>query len=420
VPDGTVDRVWVYFENICQDPNTIQGWSQGVGVASYTYQLGDPDPVDVPIRATVRAAHLFFLGSEPLRLWGTGAVWGNDGYVYIHRCASNGSGCQAGRVPGSQVASRSAYRFWDGDSWEVTAPTVPTVSMPPDHYSPLGAHHVLWLPAMGVFGMASAAGGAGSWAVGLQVARRPEGPWSDPAIIPMTGCDEGIRCYHGALHGQGSGIDHVAVTIYDAVHPYADGRLGGMTRWVQARVDVDPPPPGVCRSGFRDVWSAHRFCREVAWVHGAGITGGYPDATFRPATTVTRQAAVSMLWRSAGSPAGPFPDPGFGDVGGDHPFRTAIAWAVAEGIVTGHPDGTFRPGDPVTRQAMAAFLWRSEGAPPAGSVTFSDVPADNPFRPAIAWMATSGLTTGYADGGFHPGEHVSRQASAAFLYRLAT
>lgn len=420
VPDGGIDRVWVWYENICQDPLTLQGWSMSVGVAGWAHTLGNQRPLDQPIQATVLDADLFPMGAEPFRLWGTGAVYDADGFVYLYRCASNGSGCQIARVPASQGHLADLYRYYDGDSWELTPPAGGTVALPPGHFSPLGAHHVLWLPAMGVFAMASAAGGAGASAVALSVAARPEGPWSDPAIIPMSGCMEGIRCYHGALHGQGSGIDHVAVTIFDAAHTYPNGRVGGMTRWAQVRVDLEPPPPGVCRSGFRDVWSAHRFCPEIRWAHLTGVAGGYPDYSFRPAATVTRQAAIALLWRVAGSPAGPFPDPGFADVGADHPFRTAIAWSVQAGVATGYPDGRFHPGAPVTRQAMAAFLWRSEGRPDAPPPSFPDVSATHPFEEPIGWMVSTGLTGGYDDGTFRPGAPVSRQAAVAFLHRLAT
>ena len=172
---------------------------------------------------------------------------GRDGYVYLHRCATGGAGCQAARVPTELVPGRAYYQFWDGDSWEATEPTGPTMDMGPG-LTPLGSHHVLWLPDMGVYGMAHAAGGAGSTAVAFQVAARPEGPWSESVILHVSGCGEGFGCYTAALHGQGSGIDHVAVSIYDSYQRWPDGRLTGATRLVQAGVDIDPPPPGVCRS----------------------------------------------------------------------------------------------------------------------------------------------------------------------------
>ena len=49
-------------------------------------------------------------------------------------------------------------------------------------------------------------------------------------------------------------------------------------------------------------------------------------------------------------------DTGFLDVGPAHLFCPAIAWAADAGLVSGWPDGTYRPANDVTRQAMAAFL----------------------------------------------------------------
>ena len=419
VPAGAIDRVWVYFENICQDPVTLGGWSASVGVAEMWYLVGDPDPVDVPLQATVRDPDLFPMGAEPFRLWGTGAVWGRDGYVYVHRCATGGAGCQAARVPTELVPGDTAYRFWDGDSWEVDPPTGPTMDMGPG-LTPFGSHHVLWLPEMGVYAMAHAAGGAGSTAVVVQVAARPEGPWSAGVIIPVTGCGQGFKCYTAAIHGQGSGIDHVAVSIYDSSEIRADGLDKGATRLVRARVDVDPPPPGVCRSSFRDVWSDHPFCTDIAWARLAGVVDGRGDRSFGPGGAVSRQAAVAMAWRAAGEPTGPFPDPGFADVGPTHPFATPLAWAASAGIVTGYADGRFGPTDAVTRQSLAAVLWRWQGQPAAAPAGFTDVGPGHPFHPPVSWLAGVGITTGYPDGSFRPTAVVSRQGAAAFLHRLLT
>ena len=111
---------------------------------------------------------------------------------------------------------------------------------------------------------------------------------------------------------------------------------------------------------FTDVSTDHPFHEEIAWVAASGIASGYTDGTFRPTRDVSRMAVTAFLHRTAGEPAGPHPDPGYDDVGDDHPFRDEIAWATDAGIVTGYADGTFRPGAAVTRQATAAFLYRLE------------------------------------------------------------
>jgi hypothetical protein len=75
----------------------------------------------------------------------------------------------------------------------------------------------------------------------------------------------------------------------------------------------------------------------------------------------------------------------------------------------------------LTRQANAAFLYRLAGEPEftPSSPTFTDVPIGSAFYREIEWMYAEGLTTGFPDNTFRPAEKVSRQGMASFLYRLA-
>jgi S-layer homology domain len=115
------------------------------------------------------------------------------------------------------------------------------------------------------------------------------------------------------------------------------------------------------------------------------------------------------------SPAAPFTDVHEGDV-----FFTEIDWLRLRGITDGFPDGTYRPTQPMNRDAVAAFFYRQHAGPsyvaPAVS-PFSDVSTDNQFYTEIAWFASTGLTTGYPDGTFHPTEPVQRDAMAAYIFR---
>ena len=190
---------------------------------------------------------------------------------------------------------------------------------------------------------------------------------------------------------------------------------------VQGRELVADATPVAWPATFVDVPPSHPFRPQVHWLVDAGVTTGYEDGTFRPEAPVSRQAMAAFLHRLAGSPA-TTGAPEFADVGASHPFRQPVAWLVDAGITTGYEDGTFRPTAPVTRQAMAAFLYRAAGEPafeaPATS-PFTDLGPGAPFYREVAWLASTGITTGYADGGFHPGSPVSRQAMAAFLQRAA-
>ena len=115
--------------------------------------------------------------------------------------------------------------------------------------------------------------------------------------------------------------------------------------------------------------------------------------------------------------------PTFADVPTDAPYYFEILWMAESGITSGSVDGglrTFRPLDPVTREVMAALLYSAAGSPeftPPATASFSDVQVGAAYWKEIEWMKAEGITNGYPDG-YHPAEAVSRQALAAFLYRL--
>jgi len=206
--------------------------------------------------------------------------------------------------------------------------------------------------------------------------------------------------------------------------------LGG--RWTVQLDDVADTatfrviPP----AGFIDVALAHPFYGDIAWLRHTGISTGWPTSSgqvYRPTQAVTREAMAAFLYRAAGSP--PFTPPAtspFADVTTGHPFYAAISWMADQGISTGTvtPSGAlYKPGDPVARDAMAAFLYRAAGSPaftPPSTSPFVDVATSHPFYTAIAWMAAEGISTGTVTSSgayFKPADAVSREAMAAFLYR---
>lgn len=169
--------------------------------------------------------------------------------------------------------------------------------------------------------------------------------------------------------------------------------------------------------GFSDVPASHPFGAEIEWLETSGATTGFPDDTFRPVVSVTRQAWVAWLWRLAGAPTPIGPNP-FPDVAADHPFVDAITWSAESGLAEGFADGTFRPAADITRQAVIALLWRLAGEPdPPGPPPFFDTPPGHPFADAIAWAYVVDLTDPYDDGTFRPTRALTRQAGAAFLFR---
>ncbi len=175
---------------------------------------------------------------------------------------------------------------------------------------------------------------------------------------------------------------------------------------------------------FVDVDWSDPFVTHVQWMVDEGIATGYGDGTFRNTAPVNRDAMAAFLYRTAhggGRPAG-CSTAAFADVAPGHPFCPEIRWLAETGTTTGWADGTYRGGEPVTREAMAAFLFRfahgGADAPACTTAPFTDVRVANPFCGEIAWLVSTGITTGWPDGTFRPGASIERQAMAAFLFRF--
>ena len=184
---------------------------------------------------------------------------------------------------------------------------------------------------------------------------------------------------------------------------------------------------------FPDVPRGSSFVQEINWLKGSGITTGNDDGTFNPDGSVNRMAMAAFLFRAAGEPVDfQIPTtPTFVDVPTNHRFFREIEWLAQSGVTNGWDCGEvasncavtladtseFRPGTPINRGAIAAFLYRFHGEPEyVGTASFPDATA---FVREISWLAASRITTGYADGTFRPMSPVTRAAMAAFLYRGA-
>lgn len=225
------------------------------------------------------------------------------------------------------------------------------------------------------------------------------------------------------------------------------------TGWLDAVLASNPPTPWPYRPAHtfidlpsdptqqRDLYDAASWADDqdiISGFSGSGCPAG-AGSCYKPATLVSRQAMAAFLHRFSGAPPfAPPPTPRFTDVPTSHPFRAEIEWMAEEGFSTGSSGAAcgsvgspcFKPGDPVSRQAAAAFLYRRAGQPAGPWTTaFSDVPDNHPFRNAIGWMASTKLSTGYSgtacsapEAGpcFQPTAPVTRLAIGIFLHRLAS
>ena len=131
-----------------------------------------------------------------------------------------------------------------------------------------------------------------------------------------------------------------------------------------------------------------------------------------------------MLYRMAGSPE---PGPArFSDVTEGSWYADAVNWAVAADVVTGITADTFQPEDPVTRQQLAAILYRFAQAAGNGSGTSADLSSfrdagriDSYAEAPLAWAVGTGLLTGRSADTLAPRDKATRAELAVILMRLA-
>ncbi|MCZ2257569.1 S8 family peptidase [Sporosarcina sp. G11-34] len=172
----------------------------------------------------------------------------------------------------------------------------------------------------------------------------------------------------------------------------------------------------VTSPNYKDVYSGTRFAEQIAYLAHYKRTEGYPDQTFRPGQKISRAEAVALLGRVAGL-NGEKKATTFGDVGINNFASGYIQSAVEKGYVAGFPDGTFRPNDVVTRAEMSLLLQQVFQFPMDESkiLPFSDMTTSVTSYDAVRALTQKGIFQGYPDGTFRPGEPMTRAMYSAFL-----
>ena len=174
---------------------------------------------------------------------------------------------------------------------------------------------------------------------------------------------------------------------------------------------------------YQDVAQSQWYHEAVDYVLERGLMNGVSDRRFDPGGETTRAMAVTMLYRMAGSPkAGPAR---FSDVKAGSWYCDAVNWAAAAGIASGVTEDTFRPEDPVTREQLAAILYRyaayrnqTEGAKADLSAYADGNQIDSYAREPLSWAAGTGLITGRDGNRLAPRDRATRAETAVILMRL--
>lgn len=175
------------------------------------------------------------------------------------------------------------------------------------------------------------------------------------------------------------------------------------------------------QSRYSDNPEGSLFYASIEWMTNRGITVGYPNGTFGKNRSASRGETIAFLHRYFGSPYAPaiadqYYDMSYGDL-----FYTAISWGSYAGVTGGYPDGTFRPAANVSRAEFATFLYRLEPRSfnsPRGA-EFNDIRTGFYYN-SVNWMRCYGISGGYGDGTFKPNQPITRGEMAAMLHRYDT
>ena len=176
---------------------------------------------------------------------------------------------------------------------------------------------------------------------------------------------------------------------------------------------------------FEDVPEGHFAEDAIRWAAEEEITVGVGNNQFGIGQTLTRYEMVTFLCRvfaTGTCRSGTRGSDTFGDVPVDHWANYAIGWAVENGITSGVSATEFGGPQTLTREEIAAFLWRAKGRPAGGSLgsdVYTDVPADRSqwANQPIGWAYDQGISGGTASGTFGFGTSLTREEMVLFLCR---
>ena len=176
---------------------------------------------------------------------------------------------------------------------------------------------------------------------------------------------------------------------------------------------------------FTDVSKDDWFYDDVNYVAEQGIMTGMIETVFGPTVDTSRAMIVTMLYRLEGEPeAGSAP---FQDVAQGKWYDKAVAWAQANGIVTGYTPTTFGPADPVTREQIATILYRYAkykgwDVSQVGDLSvFTDAGQVSDWaEDALVWANGAGIITGMNATTLNPQGNAARAQVAAMFHRFLT
>ena len=165
----------------------------------------------------------------------------------------------------------------------------------------------------------------------------------------------------------------------------------------------------------KEVW----FYEAVSDVSAFGFMSGTGDGFFEPYKTVKRAEVAQVLFNIMGADEKTFSET-FSDVSESDWYSSAVIKASESGLITGFPDGTFRPEQEITREELAVILHRLEKMPAesADMSRFNDGEKVSPYAlSAIEWAIDKKVMSGDDKGNLNPAQTLTRAELATMLCR---
>jgi hypothetical protein len=166
---------------------------------------------------------------------------------------------------------------------------------------------------------------------------------------------------------------------------------------------------------FPDVPYDHDFNTYICNLKNDNVIDGYPDGTYKPNNLVNRGAMAKFMINGSGMPINTN-CPQFSDIPADYEFANMIRTLKCNGVISGYPDGKYKPNNNVDRGAMAKFIKNGFNIPTNTTCgDFLDVKPTHGFYTEITSLKCANVISGYPDGTYKPNNLVNRGAMAKFI-----
>lgn len=169
---------------------------------------------------------------------------------------------------------------------------------------------------------------------------------------------------------------------------------------------------------FSDVSADAWYFDAVDYCRRHGVMSGTSAGAFAPEAALTRGMLAAILYRMSGTPAVSDP-PVFADAAAGSWYGDAVSWAAKSRLISGYGGGIFGAGDPATREQAVTILWRYAGSPESSAAErISDAAEVSAWaQKALRWAGANGILEGMTEGGrFDPKANLKRGEAASMLY----